>query len=79
MTSESRAPLRDDRRVMADDRDHRPDAGPLADQQFDRDVGCAFWAVAVAGGLILLLAGYGLAAMTDGAVRAVVELARAVR
>lgn len=79
MSSASRAPLRDDRHVMADDRDNRPDAGPLGDKQFEREVGCAFWSAALAGGLILLLAGYGLAAMTDGAVHAMAELARAVR
>lgn len=65
--------------MMLDDRRNQPASPPLGGSQHERDLGCAFWAAALAGGAILLLAGYGLAAMTDGAVRALVELARAVR
>ena len=41
--------------------------------------GRSFLAFALAGGLVVLLAGYGLAALSDGAVRVLVELARAAQ
>lgn len=35
------------------------------DAETEREIGCAFWAAMLAGGLTLLLAGYGLAALSD--------------
>jgi len=58
--------------MMLDDRDHRPHSERLrqarrdqADANSERDIGCAFWAAAGVGGLVVLLAGYGLAALSD--------------
>jgi len=68
---------------MLDDRDHRPDAtnASLAAalrqaRDDDRNIGCAFWAAVMAGGLIALLAGYGLAALVDGATDALLAVLR---
>lgn len=58
--------------MMIDDRDHRPPPAPAdwdntkSASLSSRD-GCAFWAAAGAGGMFLLLAGYGLAALVDAA------------
>lgn len=56
---------------MLDDRDHRPLAAPAdwdsakSAAPADDDIGCAFWAAELALGLVVLLAGYGLAALSD--------------
>jgi len=58
--------------MKASDRDHWPPVAPSdwdnaksAAPRSDDDIGCAFWAAAMAGGLFLLLAGYGLAGLVD--------------
>lgn len=59
--------------VLVSPDDHRED------EQSERDVGCAFWAAALAGGLFLLLAGYGFAALSDGLSRVLLDLLGAMR
>lgn len=76
MTSEARAPLRDDRHVMADDRDHRW----MADEQPGDGTRPLLWQLTLLGvALGLIACGMLIAALLDRVLPVLVALSGAMR